>query len=129
MCLRHLADKGRLIQGLAQQQVRSILDFLQEITAAQDLHSFRMRAARALPGLAPCDLTYNDLDLVTRSIAWTANAPDRLLPGAIEIAPSTSGMLRRPCAARAPTARRAGTAGRGTPICSATTSAGGITTP
>src|SRR5215471_15676623 len=42
------------------------------------------------------------------------------------IAPITRRMLARPCAARAPTPSRAGTAGRGTPICSATTRIGRI---
>src|SRR6266852_8553821 len=44
------------------------------------------------------------------------------------IAPSTSETLPRPFAASAPTPSRAGTAGRGTPTCSATTRIGRMTT-
>src|SRR5438132_7357913 len=40
------------------------------------------------------------------------------------IAPNISGILPRPCAARAPNPNNAGTAGRGIPTCSATTRAG-----
>src|SRR2546422_11400682 len=43
------------------------------------------------------------------------------------IAPNTSGILPRPCAARAPNPNNAGTAGRGIPTCSATTRAGIMT--
>src|SRR5207253_1700402 len=43
------------------------------------------------------------------------------------IAPNISGILPRPCAARAPNPNNAGTAGRGIPTCSATTRAGIIT--
>src|SRR5262249_42600530 len=45
------------------------------------------------------------------------------------IEPSTSGTLPRPVAARAPIASSAGTAGSGTPTCSATTRIGRITNP
>jgi DNA-binding CsgD family transcriptional regulator len=74
------------LEGLTQREARSVLDALQELAAARDLATFCARAAAVLPRLVPCELgTYNDLDLESRSVAWTVNESDRLFPGAIEI--------------------------------------------